>query len=278
MKNIIGFAGTFYTLWSYEDCASTRGDFRVFETKFYYHKNVSTDIEKVKALYPCIEIDMELKGSSDFTKFIKEEFVNPFTKLTDLMPLGKFKGQTIGTILEANPDYLVWLSENSYNRGLKEYCNEITTEYREAKAAEKQAKFDAIPEYKEGVVIEFMVTFERNLTAVNANFYDKDGKYMYKGAEWQTEDYCNDQAKLENFAYYSFEQSKGQTIHLNFEKDMVRLMRHQDFIYALPINAKTGKGMKVKNNTFKVTAKALQVELKATWKEQDFEVIKIEKI
>lgn len=292
MKNIIGFAGTYYTLWSYEDVTSTRGDFRIFETKFYYQKNVSINIDKVKALYPDVEIDIELKGKTDFAKFVKEEFVNPFNSLSDIMPFGKFKDQTIGSILETNPDYLVWLSENSYNRGLKEFCYEITTDHRNAKAAENQNKFDAIPEYKEGEVVEFTVTFQRNLTAVNADFYDENGDFMYKGAAWQTEDYDNYETiinaetgevieeiepKLENFACYSFEQSKGQTINLNFAKEMVKLMRYKDFIYALPINEKTGKGMKVKNNTFKVTAKALQVELKATWKEQDFEVIKIEK-
>ena len=75
---------------------------------------------------------------------MKKEFVNAFTKITDIIPFGKHEGNTFASILETNPDYLVWLSENSYNQGLKEYCNEITAEYRNTKAAEKQNKFDAL--------------------------------------------------------------------------------------------------------------------------------------
>ena len=259
MKTVIGFAGTYYTLWSYEDCTSKQGDFMIFETKYHYHKNISKDIEKVKSLYPNVEIDMTLKGSSDFTKFVKKEFVNPFTSLADSMPFGKYNGKKIGDVLEKDPEYLIWISENSYNRGLREFCYEITTELRNKKAATQQEKLDAIPEYAEAEVVEFTVTFNKNLTPG-------------EGENIITE------VALDNFAYYTFETQKNLSVSLIFSKDAVKLMRYQDFIYALPIDSKTGKGIKVKGSTFKVTAKCVSIEYKQDSKEQDFEVLSIEKL
>lgn len=287
MKAIIGFAGTYYTLWSYEDFTSKQGDFMVFETKYHYHQNVSKDINKVKMLYPNVEIDMELKGFKDFTKFVKKEFVNPFTSLLDTMPFGKYKDQKIGCVLENDPDYIIWISENSNNRGLREFAYEITTELRNKKAAAQQEKFDAIPEYATDDVVEFTVTFSKNLTTVNAHLYDESGRYMHSGAAWKTFENVSThgdgenvitKVDLENFAYYTFDKHENLTVNLIFQKEEVKLMRYQDFIYALPLDSKTMKGIKVKGFTFKVTARCVSLEYKQDSKEQDFEVLNIEKL
>ena len=74
MKQIIGFATQFYTLWNYEAVPQYKTDSygnhhqKGIEHKYYYCKNVSTDLDKVKALFPNVEIDTELRGTSSFTR------------------------------------------------------------------------------------------------------------------------------------------------------------------------------------------------------------------
>lgn len=65
---IIGFSGTYYCLWSWQtetNYAMTSNYQYVAQgsyTKHYYIKRISTDIEKVKQLYPELPIDMGLHG------------------------------------------------------------------------------------------------------------------------------------------------------------------------------------------------------------------------
>lgn len=42
----------------------------------------------------------------------------------DVMPYGKYKGQTVGTIIQSDPDYLVWC-KNNINLQLDEDCLEL---------------------------------------------------------------------------------------------------------------------------------------------------------
>ena len=57
MKQIIGFATQFYTLWDYEVVNNyvqdSYGNYHVSSqtTKYFYIKNISKDIDKVKGMY-----------------------------------------------------------------------------------------------------------------------------------------------------------------------------------------------------------------------------------
>ena len=103
---VIGFANKFYTLW---DVTST-----VVESKYSkdtlvtntYIKNISMDIDKVKELYPGIEIDESLKGHSctfEYTKERKE--IN-----TDKFNFGKYEGKLISECNDKS--YLRWFFDN----------------------------------------------------------------------------------------------------------------------------------------------------------------------
>ena len=102
----IGFANKFYTLW---DVTS-----KVVESKYSKHtivtntyiKNISTDIDKVKELYPGVEIDESLRGHSCTFEYIKErKEIN-----TDKFNFGKYEGQLIS---ECNDEsYLIWFFDN----------------------------------------------------------------------------------------------------------------------------------------------------------------------
>lgn len=105
---IIGFSGTYYCLWSWwnETNYSMTGSGNYVATdgytKYAYIKRISTDLNKVKELYPNIPIDMGLHGQSwDLDKKGKKEPL-PY----DVFPYG-FRGQ--GTkIMECNEAKLLW--------------------------------------------------------------------------------------------------------------------------------------------------------------------------
>jgi hypothetical protein len=106
----IGFATQFYTLWDYSkeeqyftDC-NGKHHFCGYKHIYVYLKNISKDLDKVKALYPNLEPNLELYGrnssweKSDPIKFSKTQF-----------SYGRYKGTEI---LECND---VWQLTRCYN-------------------------------------------------------------------------------------------------------------------------------------------------------------------
>ena len=114
MKQIIGFATQFYTLWNYEAVPQYKTDSygnhhqTGVEHKYYYCKNVSTNLDKVKALFPHVEIDTELRGTSSFTRNEKLDLPNNY------FWGGKYAGKLIDEIMEIDFKYCLWSAEN-YN-------------------------------------------------------------------------------------------------------------------------------------------------------------------
>ncbi len=114
MKKIIGFATQFYTLWDYEAVPQYKTDSYGNHHKtgvnhsYYYIKNVSTDINKVKVLFPNVEIETELRGTSSFTRNEKLDLPENY------FWGGKYAGKLIDGILEADFKYCLWSAEN-YN-------------------------------------------------------------------------------------------------------------------------------------------------------------------
>ena len=72
-----------------------------FGEKWGYHKNISMDLEKVKELYPEVEIDMNLKGHKPIF-FSIEEKIQDYDKFR----FGKYKGYLISECTDF--DYLKW--------------------------------------------------------------------------------------------------------------------------------------------------------------------------
>lgn len=106
---IIGFSGTYYCLWSYRNEASysmtgsgawvSSGGY----TKYDYIKRISTDLEKVKQLYPQLTIDESIHGQ-------KWEFDSQATQRVilapDVFPYG-FKGNG-EKIMECEDPKMLW--------------------------------------------------------------------------------------------------------------------------------------------------------------------------
>lgn len=93
---IIGFAEKFYTLWDYQKEVhySTTSDDKHVATgvthKYFYIKNISKDIEKVKFLFPYTPINDSLKGMvRSWERTEKIDYPSEY------FPFGKLKGSLI---------------------------------------------------------------------------------------------------------------------------------------------------------------------------------------
>lgn len=60
---------------------------------------------------------IEIKSIKDVDNKVYEPL-----HFNDVMPYGKYKGQTIGTIIQSDPEYLQWCKDNC-NLSLDEDCN-----------------------------------------------------------------------------------------------------------------------------------------------------------
>ncbi len=114
MAQAIGFANKFYTLWSIDTnpvyTTDSYGQHHLtgHDTRYTYHKNISFDLDKAKALYPDLEVREDLRGiTTSWTSENKEDLC------PQIMKFGKHYGKDINELLEQDFQYLVWLYENS---------------------------------------------------------------------------------------------------------------------------------------------------------------------
>jgi hypothetical protein len=111
-NKIIGFATKFYTLWNYEAIPQYRldsyGNYHQtgVEHKYCYCKNLSTNLDKVKSLFPDVEIDTELRGTSSFTRNEKLDLPDNY------FWFGKYAGKLIDEVIEFDFRYCLWSAEN----------------------------------------------------------------------------------------------------------------------------------------------------------------------
>ncbi len=166
MKKIIGFATQFYTLWNYEAVPQHKTDSygnhhqTGVNHNYYYIKNVSTDIDKVKALFPNVEIDTELRGTSSFTRNEKLDLPENY------FWGGKYAGKLIDDILEIDFKYCLWSAENYNMPYIINHPKYIA--HFEAIAKAEQAEINSKELLKVGDVVELEFT---------RNGYNADDEY-----------------------------------------------------------------------------------------------------
>jgi hypothetical protein len=152
MKKIIGFATQFYTIWDYEAVPQYKTDSygnhhqTGVNHNYYYIKNVSTDIDKVKALFPNVEIDTELRGTSSFTRNEKLDLPENY------FWGGKYAGKLIDDILEIDFKYCLWSAENYNMPYITNHPKYIA--HFEAIAKAEQAEINSKELLKVGDVVE----------------------------------------------------------------------------------------------------------------------------
>ena len=158
MKHIIGFATQFYTLWNYEAIPQYKEDSygNYHQTgvvhNYYYIKNVSTRLDKVKELYPNVEIDTELRGTNSFTRTEKLDLPNNY------FWAGKYAGKLIDDILDSDFNYCLWSSENYNMPYITNHPKYIA--YFEAIEQKKRLDIENAQTVKVGDVVE--LEFVRN--------------------------------------------------------------------------------------------------------------------
>lgn len=172
MKQIIGFATQFYTLWNYEAVPQYKTDSygnhhqTGIEHKYYYCKNVSTDLDKVKTLFPNVEIDTELRGTSSFTRNEKLDLPENY------FWVGKYAGKLIDEIIEVDFKYCLWSAENYNMPYITSHPKYIA--YFEAIEQKKRMDIENAQTVKDGDVVE--LEFVRN--GYNA-WFSENGKIDY---------------------------------------------------------------------------------------------------
>lgn len=148
MKNLIGFATQFYTLWSVEEVpvyvTNSYGQHwlaRVDE-RFTYHKNISKSLEEVRRQYPTLTLDAELRGKT--TSFYREGK----NQLPDyIFSKGKYAYQLIADVAKMDWQYVLWAHDNMGNHASHIETLPQWAEHKaklEAKAKQKKDADDAI--------------------------------------------------------------------------------------------------------------------------------------
>lgn len=167
MKKIIGFATQFYTLWDYEALPQFKTDSygnhhqTGVDHKYYYIKNISIDLHKVKALFPNVEIDTELRGTSSFTRNEKIDLPDNY------FWGGKYAGKLIDEIMEIDFKYCLWSAENYNMPYITNHPKYIA--HFEAIAKAEQDEINSKELLKVGDVVELEFT---------RNGYNADEEYI----------------------------------------------------------------------------------------------------
>lgn len=217
-KQVIGFANKFYTLWTIEKLPVYVTDsygnnwLTGYNERFTYHKNVSIDLDKVKSLYPNLEIDDSLRGvTQSWTKENNQDLC------PQIMKFGKYYKENLDELVNKDFNYVLWLVKNncSYNANYAKNLSQI------------KAYFEKI---------------ENDKMQVEQNELRKFNEILQKGCIEFVPD--KNLSLYENFAYISLD-----GVEFNFPSDMFIEYDYNGFTYGLP-NVK-GKGKRMKNKNVK---------------------------
>jgi len=221
----IGFANKYYTLW---DCSTFECidayDIRYITCSNVYIKNISFDLDKVKALYPDAPINESLKGHT-------RSFTNSYIEYpNNVFKYGKYRGTPFNECTDY--DYMAWyfttttkeqqeemiliLEEHDYHIfpkwDMTSYDIETNDEYMDRlrrENAKSQCQEEIIQKLK-----------ENNLTIEITSNPDCEGEYLDKNSGFI------------------------------FKFDEVRVNYYLGFDYYLPVV--NGKCKRIKNKTIKI--------------------------
>lgn len=248
---VIGFANEFYTLWdvskqdiySSVETASGTMSYKSGEKIYYwYQKNISKDLDKVKALYPDLKIDENLKGISRSWSTSKDVDETPH-----ILKFGKYAGQTVTEVAELDWKYFLWLIDNCYKAATKEECYKVQKYIdfiTEQERTEKE-RLAAINTISEGIN-EIELTFN-----TNPNHEALYNLGCYAG--------INDLREILKDACVVAWGTYGNNtrIAVVFSKEQVKYV---DGIYPYHMGIFNGKAKRLKNKSFKFTAELLATD------------------
>jgi hypothetical protein len=253
MSLVIGFANMYYTLWNYtvEEHYSTINDkhYKCGETtKYHYIKNISMDIDKVKSLYPNVDICEDLKGKSghDFSN-TKIEYPSEY------MGCGRYIGYSIIDFNDIDP--LIYY----YNHFTKHYSESENEIVRTSNIVKRILELGGVfcnntyyssADYEkylkeEKIRLDNLATYQKRIDFIKS--FENGGEIVVF-AEKNLRISCDHATLLFNYEHDENEFS----IHLYFPNGTYKTMDYQGFEYGLPIVKGTGKRIKNKTLTLKV--------------------------
>jgi uncharacterized protein (DUF3820 family) len=233
MIQAIGFANKYYTLWSidkepvYITDAYGKHWLTGYNTRYTYHKNISFDLEKAKALYPTLEVQEDLRGKTDSWTTENKEDLCP-----QIMKFGKYYGKDINELLEQDFQYLVWVCENKGYSSNGKYAKNLP---------KIQEHFKAIEDASNKLINDRNNAFEAILKAGSFEFVAERNLKINDG-----------------FAYIYVNEG-DLCITFKFEEGTFSYNEYNGFAYGLPIVKGKAKRMKGKTVKFEFTEDKTEV-------------------
>ncbi len=233
MIQAIGFANKFFTLWSidtepvYTTDAYGKHWLTGYNTRYTYHKNISFDLEKAKALYPTLEVQEDLRGKTDSWTTENKEDLCP-----QIMKFGKYYGKDINELLEQDFQYLVWICENKGYSSNGKYAKNLP---------KVQEHFKAIEDASNKLINDRNNAFGAILNAGSFEFVAERNLKINDG-----------------FAYIYVNEG-DLCITFKFEQGTFSYNEYNGFAYGLPIVKGKAKRMKGKTVKFEFTEDKTEV-------------------
>lgn len=233
MIQAIGFANKFFTLWSidtepvYTTDAYGKHWLTGYNTRYTYHKNISFDLEKAKALYPTLEVQEDLRGKTNSWTTENKEDLCP-----QIMKFGKYYGKDINELLEQDFQYLVWICENKGYSSNGKYAKNLP---------KVQEHFKAIEDASNKLINDRNNAFEAILNAGSFEFVAERNLKINDG-----------------FAYIYVNEG-DLCITFKFEQGTFSYNEYNGFAYGLPIVKGKAKRMKGKTVKFEFTEDKTEV-------------------
>jgi len=233
MIQAIGFANKFFTLWSidtepvYTTDAYGKHWLTGYNTRYTYHKNISFDLEKAKALYPTLEVQEDLRGKTNSWTAENKEDLCP-----QIMKFGKYYGKDINELLEQDFQYLVWICENKGYSSNGKYAKNLP---------KVQEHFKAIEDASNKLINDRNNAFEAILNAGSFEFVAERNLKINDG-----------------FAYIYVNEG-DLCITFKFEQGTFSYNKYNGFTYGLPIVKGKAKRMKGKTVKFEFTEDKTEV-------------------
>jgi len=232
MSQAIGFATKFYTLWSidkegvYYTDSNGKSWLVGYNMKYFYHKNISTDLVKAKSLYPDLNVIEELRGKTQSWTSENKEDLCPH-----IMKFGKYEGYDINELITKDFDYVLWICENRSGTNNGMYANElqIVKDYYQAIEDANKKAFDDRNKIFDTILsagtYEFVAEHNLKLHEGFASIYLKvdEGYNMYVEFIFQlgayTKNFYNGYTYGLPVVKGKAKRMKGKTITLTFIKD-----------------------------------------------------------
>ena len=173
---VIGFANTYFTLWTVktETIYFTDSNGKAWphyeRTHFSYVKNIAQRLEVVQEKHPGVQIDETLRGKQyDFYTDNSKQDLSP-----DILKGGKYAGRSLNDIVKENLQYVIYCIDNDYmSYTAKQYALTLAEvkEHYQVKAEQEAAKVAGYELLSDG---KHLVTFSSNPNRLFSEVYYSD--------------------------------------------------------------------------------------------------------